>query len=227
MIPPKTARELAALLDHTLLRPDSTEADVARLVEEGLALGVHTVFVPPTLVRAARRFIAGGPCLVGTTAGFPTGSRASALKRVEAERALEAGAQEIDMVARVDLARAGEWARWRADVAAVGEAVRAAGANFKVIVEAEALADEEVRRAAVAAVDGGAVHVKTSTGFHPAGGATVRAVRIIAEAVGGRAGVKASGGVRTAAQCRALLEAGATRIGTSASAAILADWDRP
>jgi deoxyribose-phosphate aldolase len=166
---------------------------------------------------------AGGGLRVATVAGFPSGKHVSAVKAQEAAQAVASGASEVDMVIDVGAALAGELGSVRSDI----EAVRAAvpGAVLKVIVESAVLLGYsgsrslvEVCRAAEAA---GADFVKTSTGFHPAGGASVRAVAVMTEAVGGRLGVKASGGIRTAADAVALLDAGATRLGLSGTRAVL------
>jgi len=215
-----TRAQLAALVDHTLLKPEATDADVAALVAEAVELGVYAVCVSPSMVPVAAE--AGG-VRVAAVAGFPSGKHVSAVKAHEAARAVAAGAGEIDMVIDVGAALAGDMGAVRSDI----EAVRAAvgGAVLKVIVESAVLLSHADGRtlAAVcrAAEDAGADFVKTSTGFHPAGGASVRAVALMAETVGGRLGVKASGGIRTAADALAMLDAGATRLGLSGTRAVL------
>lgn len=219
---------LARRIDHTCLKPDATEADIERLCAEARALGVGAVVVSPRFVPLAARLLAGSDTAVGTVVGFPTGMASTQEKCDEAARALGEGAVEIDMVARLDLALADAWDEWVEDVRAVEAVVHARpGRTLKVIIESAALDDDRLARAAALAADSGSDLVKTSTGFHPAGGATPRAVALVAEAVDGRAGVKASGGIRAAAQVRDLLDAGATRIGTSAAPAILTEWDAP
>lgn len=221
---PPTRSQLAALVDHTLLKPEATPADVAALVAEGAELGVYAVCVSPTLVPAAVR--AGG-VRVAAVAGFPSGKHLGAVKAQEAVAALDAGATEIDMVIDVGAALTGDFDAVRADIATVRAA--AVDAVLKVIVESAVLlgsADEGALTAVCrAAEDAGADFVKTSTGFHPAGGATVRAVEVMSAAVGGRLGVKASGGIRTAADAIALLDAGATRLGLSGTRAVLDGLD--
>jgi deoxyribose-phosphate aldolase len=160
---------------------------------------------------------------VATVAGFPSGKHLPVVKAQEAARAVDAGASEVDMVIDVGAALAGEFAAVRSDVAAVRAAVPAS--VLKVIVESAVLltaGDERILADVCrAAEDGGADFVKTSTGFHPAGGASVRAVTLMADSVGGRLGVKASGGIRSTADALALLDAGATRLGLSGSGAVL------
>ncbi len=219
-----TRAQLAALIDHTLLKPEATRADVAALVAEAAELGVYAVCVSPSMVPAAVDAMAAGAAMpVAAVAGFPSGKHVSAVKAHEAAHAVACGAGEIDMVIDIGAALAGELGAVRSDI----EAVRAAAprAVLKVIVESAVLLGlADGRRLADvcrAAEDAGADFVKTSTGFHPAGGASVAAVALMAEAVGGRLGVKASGGIRTAADALAMVEAGATRLGLSASRAVL------
>jgi deoxyribose-phosphate aldolase len=219
---PCTRQQLAALVDHTLLKPEATGADVAALVVEGANLGVYAVCVSPSMVPVAVQGAAGG-VRVAAVAGFPSGKHLSAVKATEAGAAVAAGAVEVDMVIDVGAALAGDLDAVRSDI----EAVRAAtpGVVLKVIVESAVLLDQaDPRRLADvcrAAEDAGADFVKTSTGFHPAGGASVRAVAVMAETVGGRLGIKASGGIRTAAEALAMLDAGATRLGLSGTRAVL------
>jgi deoxyribose-phosphate aldolase len=214
-----TRNELAGLVDHTLLKPEATAADVAAVAAEAAELGAYTVCVSPSMVPIA----AEAGIRVATVAGFPSGKHLSVVKAQEAALAVDAGASEIDMVIDIGAALAGELAAVRSDVAAVRAAVPAA--VLKVIVESAVLLtlrDADVLvRVCRAAEDAGADFVKTSTGFHPAGGASVRAVALMADAVGGRLGIKASGGIRTAADALAMLEAGATRLGLSGTRAVL------
>ncbi|MDM4138678.1 MULTISPECIES: deoxyribose-phosphate aldolase [Mycobacterium] len=213
--------QLAACVDHTLLKPEATDADVAALVAEAAEWGVYAVCVSPSMVPAAVR--AGTGVRVASVAGFPSGKHLPAVKAHEAAVAVASGATEIDMVIDVGAALSGDIDAVRSDVQAVRGAI--GGAVLKVIVESAALlalADEPtLARVCRAAEDGGADFVKTSTGFHPAGGASVRAVALMAETVGGRLGVKASGGIRSAADALAMLDAGATRLGLSGTRAVL------
>lgn len=220
----RTRADVAALVDHTLLKPEATGADVAAVATEAADLGVWAVCVSPPMVPIA---VAASGVRVAAVAGFPSGKHLPAIKATEAALAVAAGAAEIDMVIDLGVALAGDLAAVRADVAAVRAAVP--GAVLKVIVESAVLlavageaALTEVCRAAEAA---GADFVKTSTGFHPAGGASVRAVEVMARAVDGRLGVKASGGIRTAADAVAMLDAGATRLGLSGTRAVLDGLD--
>jgi len=216
-----TRAQLAALIDHTLLKPEATRADVAALVAEAAELGVYAVCVSPSMVPVA--VDAGGGMRVAAVAGFPSGKHVSAIKAQEAAQALASGADEIDMVIDVGAALAGDVVAVRSDIEAVRTAVPRA--VLKVIVESAVLLSRADPRtlAAVcrAAEDAGADFVKTSTGFHPAGGASVGAVALMAETVGGRLGVKASGGIRTAADAVAMVDAGATRLGLSGTRAVL------
>lgn len=217
-----TRERVAALVDHTLLKPEATTAAVTALVAEAVAVGAFAVCVSPSMVDAA---VAAAPAdlTVATVAGFPSGKHLREIKTREAALAVAAGAAEVDMVLDVGAALSGDFAAVTAEVAAVRKAVPTA--VLKVIVESAALlslADADTLTSACrAAADAGADFVKTSTGFHPAGGASVTAISIMAAAVGADLGVKASGGIRTAADAIALLEAGATRLGLSGTAAVL------
>jgi deoxyribose-phosphate aldolase len=214
-----TREQLAALVDHTLLKPEATAAEVGAVADEAAALDVCTVCVSPSMVYHAIH--AGVP--VAAVAGFPSGKHLPELKAHEAAHAVASGAAEIDMVIDVGAAVAGDIEAVRSDVAVVRAAVP--GAVLKVIVESAALltfADEQTLvDVCRAAEDAGADFVKTSTGFHPAGGASLAAVALMADTVGGRLGVKASGGIRTADAALAMLDAGATRLGLSGTRAVL------
>ncbi|HUH68534.1 MAG TPA: deoxyribose-phosphate aldolase [Mycobacterium sp.] len=216
-----TRAQLAALVDHTLLKPEATSADVAALVAEAAELGVYAVCVSPSMVPVAVEV--GGGVRVAAVAGFPSGKHVSAVKADEAALAVASGASEIDMVIDVGAALAGDVDAVRSDIEAVRAAVPAA--VLKVIVESAVLLSRAGGRTLAevcrAAEDAGADFVKTSTGFHPAGGASVHAVVLMNETVGGRLGIKASGGIRTAADAVAMLAAGATRLGLSSSRAVL------
>lgn len=214
--------QLARLVDHTLLAPEASAADVAALVAEGAELGVAAVCVSPSLVSAAAAANPAGVA-IAAVAGFPSGKHLAAIKADEARRAVAAGASEIDMVIDIGAACAGHFGDVRADIAAVRAAVP--HAVLKVILETAVLlqrgGDAAVVAACQAAEDAGADFVKTSTGFHPSGGASVHAVALMAATVGARLGVKASGGIRTADDALAMLDAGATRLGLSATRAVL------
>jgi deoxyribose-phosphate aldolase len=216
---------VAALVDHTLLKPEATTADVVALVTEAVALGVYAVCVSPSMVPAAFDALAAsdGAPLVAAVAGFPSGKHLPAVKAYEAAQTVSSGASEIDMVIDIGAALANDLDSVRLDIEAVRAAVPAA--VLKVIVESAVLLGHSGERALAdvcrAAEDAGADFVKTSTGFHPDGGASVRAVAVMADTVGGRLGVKASGGIRTAADAVAMLDAGATRLGLSGTRAVL------
>lgn len=212
-------QRLAQMVDHTLLRPEATAADVAALVDEGAALGVWAVCVSASLLPIDAKGLR-----VVAVCGFPSGAHRSAIKAEEAAQAVDAGADEIDMVINLGLAKAGDWAGVEADIAAVRAAAPVPVA-LKVIIESAVLTDEEIVHACQAAEAAGADFVKTSTGFHPAGGATVQAVRLMKDTVGDRLRVKASGGIRTLAVAEAMIAAGASRLGLSGTAAILAEID--
>jgi deoxyribose-phosphate aldolase len=213
---------VAARIDHTLLKPEATEADVVAVVSEAAELGVYAVCVSPSMVPVAA--LSRPPDLViASVAGFPSGKHLAAVKAEEAVQAVEAGAGEIDMVIDIGAAVWGDFDAVRADIAAVRAAVP--DVILKVIVESAALlslrGEQTLVEACRAAEHAGADFVKTSTGFHPSGGASVRAVALMAGAVGERLGVKASGGIRTAADAVAMLNAGATRLGLSQTRAVL------
>lgn len=209
------AHALAQLVDHTLLKPEATRADVEALVEEGVRLGVYSVCVSPSFLPLDARGLK-----VATVVGFPSGKHHSDVKAAEAARAVRDGADEVDMVLDVGAARSGDFAAVQADIAAV-RAAAPAPTVLKVIIESAALTDDQVVAVCRAAEAAGADFVKTSTGFHPAGGASVHAVGLMAATVGGRLGIKASGGIRSTADAVAMVEAGATRLGLSGTAAVL------
>ncbi|MCW2558245.1 MAG: deoxyribose-phosphate aldolase [Mycobacterium sp.] len=218
-----TPERVASMVDHTLLKPEATEADVIALLSEAADLGVYAVCVSPTMIVTAKS-VASADLHVASVVGFPSGKHLSAVKADEAARAVQAGADEIDMVIDVGTALSGSMDLVRVDVTAVRQTIGAA--VLKVIVESAALlslgGEQTLIDACKAAEDAGADFVKTSTGFHPAGGASVRAVELMAATVGGRLGVKASGGIRTAVDATAMLDAGATRLGLSGTRSVLA-----
>lgn len=213
---------VAQMVDHTLLKPEATDLDVAALAAEAADLGVYAVCVSPSMVGEARRVRSTGT-LIATVVGFPSGKHVSDIKAHEAALAVAAGADEVDMVIDVGAAIRGNLDAVRSDI----EAVRAAapGCVLKVIVESAALltlaGEQTLVDVCLAAAEADAEFVKTSTGFHPAGGASVRAVEIMVATVGPTVEVKASGGIRTAADAVAMLDAGATRLGLSGTRAVL------
>jgi deoxyribose-phosphate aldolase len=216
-----TRYQLAALVDHTLLKPEATPDAVAAAAAEAAELNVCAVCVSPSMVLDAST----AGVRVAAVAGFPSGKHLPQVKAREAAMAVASGASEIDMVIDVGAALAGDIKAVRSEIAAVRAAVPTA--VLKVIVESAVLlsvaGQQTLADVCRATEDAGADFVKTSTGFHPAGGASVTAVALMAETVGGRLGVKASGGIRTAAAALEMLDAGATRLGLSGTRAVLDD----
>ncbi|BBZ67227.1 deoxyribose-phosphate aldolase [Mycolicibacterium insubricum] len=208
---------VAALIDHTLLKPEATPAQVDALVAEAAALGVFSVCVSPSMlpIRAPHGLA------VATVCGFPSGAHQAGIKAAEAADSVARGADEVDMVINLANAVTGDFDAVRDEIASVRRACPAP-VLLKVIIESAALTDAQIVGCCRAAEAAGADFVKTSTGFHPSGGASVHAVALMADTVGGRLGVKASGGIRTAADALAMIDAGATRLGLSSSAAVLA-----
>lgn len=219
--------ELARMIDHTLLRPDATGEEIVALCSDAAKLGVGAVCVAPTHVYLAAASArqngsdAEPSFAIASVIGFPHGTHLTVIKAEEARRAVADGATEIDMV--IDIANAMD-ENWRTIETEVTEVRLSVPPHvvLKVILETALLPDESIAAACRAAEAGGAEYVKTSTGFHPAGGASIRAVRAMAAAVGGRLGIKASGGIRTAEQALAYIDAGATRLGLSATKDVLA-----
>jgi deoxyribose-phosphate aldolase len=210
------ARGIGRLIDYTILRPDATAADVSRLCDEAVTADLIAVCVNGGWVRHCVERLRDTPVRVAAVVGFPLGAGTSAAKAAEASIAAGDGAGELDMVLPLGRAKVGEWEAVADDVAAVVAA--APGALVKVILETALLDGDEIAQACRASRRGGAAFVKTSTGFHAAGGATVEAVAAMRAAVGPWFGVKASGGIRTAAAALAMLAAGANRIGASSLA---------
>lgn len=212
---------LPTLIDHTILRPEATRHDVMRLCDEARTYGFQVVFVPPCYAEEAVEAMAGAAIRVGIPVGFPLGGHSTAAKVAEAMDGVSRGATVIDMVINISRLKSGDTDAVRLDIAEV--VASTASAEHKVIIETCYLTLQEKITACRLAVEAGADYVKTSTGFGPAG-ATVADVKLMKEQVGGKAKVKASGGIRNWTATRALLEAGADRIGTSASLSIVAEW---
>ncbi|MHC9941573.1 deoxyribose-phosphate aldolase [Corynebacterium diphtheriae] len=211
-----TRNDVAQMIDHTLLKPEATTDDFKALIADAARLGTYSVCVSPSALPVE----VPENLHVATVVGFPSGAVKPEIKAAEAARTVADGAEEIDMVINIALAKEGKFDELEAEIKAVRDAVPAPGI-LKVILETAALTDDEIVAACKASENAGADFVKTSTGFHPAGGASVHAVEIMHATVGGRLGIKASGGIRTAKDALAMIEAGATRLGLSASAAIL------
>lgn len=212
--------DVAALIDHTLLKPEATPDQVAALVAEAADLGVFSVCVSPSLLPIETP----DGLAVATVCGFPSGAHHASVKAADAADAVANGADEVDMVINLAYAVTGDKEALIEEVRAVRD-VCPPPVLLKVIIESAALTDEQIVACCEAAEAAGADFVKTSTGFHPAGGASVHAVELMARTVGGRLGVKASGGIRDAAAAQAMIDAGATRLGLSASRSILEGWE--
>ena len=208
---------LALVIDHTLLAPEATSTDIVALCAEADELSVGALCVSPNWVSIAHKLTT---IPVASVVGFPSGSHLPGIKAMEAAQAISDGASEIDMVANLGWIASGEWSKLENEVAEVRQAV---GVNvvLKVIVETGLWSSEQIIAACKHSVSGGADYVKTSTGFHKAGGASLEAVRTMRKTVGTDIGVKASGGIRTTADALAMNEAGASRIGATASRVIL------
>ncbi len=212
--------DLARFIDHTLLRPDATAADVDRLCDEARRFGFAAVCVNPVWVRRCTQNLRGTNVRVASVVGFPFGASTPEVKAVETRRAIRDGAREIDMVINIGALKSGDLDLVRDDVRKVSDACHEGGALNKVIIEAALLTDEEKVLASHLAKEARADYVKTSTGYGP-GGATVHDVLLMRETVGPRLGVKAAGGIRTVEDVRDMIAAGATRIGASAGVQIL------
>lgn len=212
-----TRTDVAQLVDHTLLKPEATAADVERLAREAERLGAYSICVSPSMLPVDTSV------KVATVCGFPSGKHTSTVKAAEARESAERGADEVDMVVDIGLVKAGDIAAVKLDIGAVRDA--APDVVLKVIIESAALTDDEIVAVCEAAVEAGADFVKTSTGFHPAGGASTHAVALMRETVGPNIGVKASGGIRDARTALAMIEAGADRLGLSGTEAVLDGLD--
>ncbi|MEI6563156.1 MAG: deoxyribose-phosphate aldolase [bacterium] len=212
-------RHIAAMIDHTLLKPEATTRDIERLCQEALTYGFAAVCVTPALLPIAVLNLKGSLVLPCTVVGFPLGASTTESKAFEAEQAATTGAREVDMVLAIGAIKENKYAKALADIRAV---VHAAGSEcgVKVILETCLLTHDEQVTACKLAEEAGARFVKTSTGFST-GGATVQDVALMRATVGALTGVKASGGIRTLADAEAMIKAGATRLGTSAGISII------
>ena len=219
-----TRRTLAAAIDHTLLKPEATREQVLKLCAEAAEHRFACAMVNPAWVPTAYAALAGTGVPVGVVVGFPLGANLTSTKREEAAALVRLGARELDMVLNIGLLKSGENGLVQNDIRGVAEVVHEAGAILKVILETSLLSLEEKLRASELACLAGADFLKTSTGFST-GGATAADVALLRGVAGGRCGVKASGGVRTLEDARVMLEAGANRIGASASVAIVQALD--
>ncbi len=218
----KNSSDLASMIDHTVLKPETTEKEIRKLCEEAERYGFNTIFIPPTFVPLAKRLLKGKEIAVGTTVGFPLGNQTSHVKMMEARNAHARGADILDMVANVGFIKTDSKQEF---IHEVREVIRVSPClNHKVIIETCLLTDEEKARVAEWIVGAGADYVKTSTGFSN-GGATVEDVDLLNKTVGDRIKVKASGGIRTLESALAMVEAGASRIGTSSGISIMEAWE--
>jgi len=213
-------KSIAQSIDHTLLRPDATAADIRKLCREARQYGFASVCVNPYWVPLAAAELAGSGVKVCTVVGFPLGANSTAIKVAETQEAIKVGAQEIDMVLNIGELRGGNYDAVRQDIQSVVKAAHAGGAIVKVILETALLDDNQKVIASSLAKIAGAEFVKTSTGFGPHG-ATVHDVALMRQVVGADMGVKASGGIRTLEDLKNMAAAGATRIGASASVKII------
>ena len=215
------ARKLAQMIDHTLLAPEATVADVERLCAEAIDLQVGAICISPSLLPLAKGLLPSS-IKIAAVVGFPSGAHNPLVKSREAQQACEYGANEIDMVTNLALVSTANWSAITDEVSAVRVAI-SSNVILKVIIESALWSDEQIIGVCSAAVLGGADFVKTSTGFHKSGGASIAAVQLMRKTVGETIGVKASGGIRTYADAIAMIDAGASRIGASASRVILAE----
>jgi len=211
---------IAALIDHTLLRPEAARQDIVKLCREAREYKFASVCVNAYWVPLAAAELAGSPVKVCTVIGFPLGATSTEAKAAETQTALGAGAREIDMVQNIGALRSGDDAAVQADIASVVEIAHRAGAIVKVILETALLDDNQKVIACQLAKKAGADFVKTSTGFGPSG-ATIRDVELMRRTVGPGMGVKAAGGIRTLDDLKKMIAAGATRIGASSSVQIV------
>lgn len=213
------ANQLANKIDHTALKPDTSKQQITTLCQEAREHGFYSVCVNPTWVKEAAHLLAGSDVAVCTVIGFPLGASTSNVKALETKDAIDNGATEVDMVINIGALKDGNKELVKSDIQAVVEAAKGR-ALVKVIIETCLLTDEEKETACKLAVEAGTDYVKTSTGFST-GGATVEDIRLMRQTVGKDIGVKASGGVRDQETAEAMVQAGASRIGASASVAIV------
>jgi deoxyribose-phosphate aldolase len=218
-------RAAARMIDHTLLRPEATRDQIIEHCRQATPYGFATVCVHPCWVALAVAELRGTGTKVDATVGFPQGAVLTTVKRYEAEQLIRLGAGELDMVINVGMLKSGDREYVENDIRAVAEVAHAGGAILKVILETSLLTREEKTLACELALTASADFVKTSTGL--VGGATVEDVQLLRSTVGNRAGVKASGGIRTKAELAAMVNAGANRIGTSAGVKIVKELGAP
>jgi deoxyribose-phosphate aldolase len=211
---------LSHLIDHTLLKPDATQDEIAQLCYEARKHEFASVCVNPSYVKLCAELLKGSEVLVCTVVGFPLGATSPESKAFEAQKAVRDGATEVDMVINVGALKSRDYETVERDIAGIARACHAGGAILKVIIEAALLTDEEKVAACQLAKVAGADYVKTSTGFGP-GGATIEDVALMRQVVGSGMGVKAAGGIKTRQDAERMIAAGASRIGASASIKIV------
>lgn len=213
--------DFAKYIDHTLLNPAATKADISKLCQEAAANNFYAVCVNPCFVRQAVKELSSSKVAVATVIGFPLGANLTDIKIAETQRAVSEGAEEIDMVLNIGALKSGDYDYITEEIKCIVKAAK--GNPVKVIIESDLLSDDEKVHATECCVKAGAAMVKTSTGFVKDGkGATVEDIELIKKALAGaKLGIKASGGIRDAAKAKALIDAGATRLGTSAGVAIV------
>ncbi|HEY7401991.1 MAG TPA: deoxyribose-phosphate aldolase [Candidatus Angelobacter sp.] len=216
---------VAGFIDHTLLKSETTEEQVVRLCEEAVSFSFAAVCVNPWWIGLAVSVLRGTPVKVATTIGFPLGANHTTVKRFEAAEAVRLGAKELDMVMNIGALRSGDRQGVQNDMMAVAEVAHGSGAIVKVILETPLLTLEEKILACQLSLAAKADFVKTATGFF--GSATPEDVSLMRGVVGNHAGVKASGGIRTAANASSMIAAGANRLGASASVAIMREFGAP
>ena len=215
-----TKKDLAGLTDHTILKPDATHEDIKRLCEEALQFGFYSVCINPCFIKLAKELLKYSDVRVTTVIGFPLGMTLTEVKVYEAMNAYLLGADELDMVINIGALKSGDWDTVRKDISDVIMATK--GLIHKVIIETCYLNDDEKKKVVKLALEESSEFIKTSTGFGPCG-AQLSDIRLIKDIVGDIAGIKAAGRIKTLSQVLELLEAGATRIGTSAGVKILGE----
>lgn len=220
VIPSLTPTQLAQMIDSTFLKPYGTDADIVKHCAEARRYGFAMVAIHPAEVERCVQLLQGCPVRVGAAIGFPLGQNTTEVKLFEIKDAISRGAGEIDMVINIRALQSGNVALMRSEIAGMAQICQAHGVICKVILETCYLTNEQKRLVCQIALEGGVDFVKTSTGFG-AGGATVEDIRLMREVVGDQIGVKASGGIRDLKTALAMIEAGATRLGTSSGAAIV------
>ena len=216
--------KFSKLFDHTLLKPEATEQEISKLCDEAIKYDFASVCVNPCFVPFCSEHLKGTDIKVCTVVGFPLGANEPTAKAAEAAMAVEEGANEIDMVISLGRAKMGDFGYIESEIKRVKNAI--GDILLKVILETSALTDEEIVKACTASKNAGAQFVKTSTGFHKTGGASVHAVELMKKTVGDQLEVKASGGIHHLDEVEAMVKAGAARIGCSASVAIMEEYSK-